>query len=574
MKKITILVALIFISAISFAQVKKANETSLKAVKVLKHINTTASNTKAVVDSLHYDGDNGGNAIGTGAASTFGVYAFFPASVLAGHNAAGNTISSVKVYIDSATTYVTAPATLKIYSDTGVTELRTQTFTAVNGWNNVVLTTPLAIPTTNLYIGYNITTTGGYPAGCDDATAPNPNGNWINFGGSWKHLNQLSASLTFNWNIRALVSGTVLTTPVANCTPLAWNAGDVVVPNTLTSADFILKNVGGGSLTVTSITGLTAPFTTTLIPASVNLSANQTVNFTFTYSPTAAGPSTQTVTVTTNAGPISISLSGNGVQCNTVSTFPWSESFEGATFPPACWTKANPDGGTGWASVANGTTPIPGWNGGTMTVPTGGGTKAAYVTWNTGGTASNDQWLITPKIAVPAGKELTFQVFRYGSYQDIIDVKVSTLTNATADFATTLLSLDSNLLPTTVWVPVGASLSAFATQNIYLAFNEHIADNQGDGAFIAIDLVKIDAATGVAENSQDFVSIFPNPANSRLCIAANRVQTVEIFNLTGAKVASYGSQNSINISDLAQGTYLVRVVTDTKVTTQKINIVR
>jgi energy-coupling factor transporter transmembrane protein EcfT len=74
-----------------------------------------------------------------------------------------------------------------------------------------------------------------------------------------------------------------------------------------------------------------------------------------------------------------------------------NESFEGASFPPAGWTKLSPDGGTGWTSITNGTTPLPGWNGGVATVPTGGGTKTSYATWNTGGATANDQWLITPQ---------------------------------------------------------------------------------------------------------------------------------------------------------------------------------
>ncbi|MCA9946727.1 MAG: hypothetical protein KC449_24770, partial [Anaerolineales bacterium] len=57
------------------------------------------------------------------------------------------------------------------------------------------------------------------------------------------------------------------------------------------------------------------------------------------------------------------------------------ESFEG-TFPPAGWTKLNPDGGSGWAKQAIGTTPIPGWTGGVVTGPANGGSAVAFATWN------------------------------------------------------------------------------------------------------------------------------------------------------------------------------------------------
>lgn len=565
-------VALVLISAFTFAQQKQMNS-GLKAVKVLKSINNVPPTAKSVVDSLHYDGDNS-DGIGTNSANTMSAFAFYPASLLTYYNANGNSITSVKVFVNGIADVTTS--TIKIYSDKGITEVASQVFTAIEGWNDVVLTTPLAIPATDLYIGYQVVCTGGYPIGCDAATEPNPNANWTVNGvaGEWVHLNELAPSLTFNWNIRAMVSGSALTVPIPSCTPLAWAAGNVSLGNSSTSPVVTLKNLGGGTLTVSGITGLSAPYTTTLTPASVSLTNGQSVTFGFTFLPTVAGAINQTVVIATNSGDITFALTGTGVDCAAISTFPWSESFEGTAFPPACWTAASPDGGTGWASVAAGTTPLPGWNGGTMSVPTGGGNNAAYVTWTTGGASSNDQWLITPQLAIPAGKALFFQVFRFGSYQDFIDVKISTTNDQPASFTSTLLSLDSNSLLNQQWLNAGASLSAYAGQSIYIAFNEHVADNENDGAFIAIDLVKVDADDAVAENAIENISIFPNPANNKLYIAANQIQSVEIYNLTGAKVASYGNQNTINVSDLAQGTYLVRVITGAKVTTQKINIVR
>lgn len=67
------------------------------------------------------------------------------------------------------------------------------------------------------------------------------------------------------------------------------------------------------------------------------------------------------------------------------------------------------DGGTGWNRQLAGTTPIPGWNGGVITAPSGGGNAVAFCTWNTGGASSNDQWLITPQVTnVQTGDMLTF----------------------------------------------------------------------------------------------------------------------------------------------------------------------
>ncbi|HRN43076.1 MAG TPA: hypothetical protein PK649_13540, partial [Vicingus sp.] len=323
MKKNYIFMALITLSSLTFAQSssKKVIASDLSSVPVAKGISiiNNSSTAKAIVDSLHYDGNDFTNAIGTNSANTFEAHAFFSASQLAGHNANGNTISSVKVFINGAADV--SSTQLKFYSDQS-TVVYSQSFIPVDGWNDVVLTTPFAIPTTDLYIGYECVADTGYPLGCD-AGPTNPNGDWVVFGGTWYHLPALSASLTYNWHIRAMVDGTPLSTPLAACTPLSWNAGSVEVSQSATSGTFTLTNTGGGTLTASSITGISAPFTTNFVPGSINLGAGQSATFTFSFDPTVAGPVSQTAVINTNGGNISISLNGTGIICNTVTSFPF-----------------------------------------------------------------------------------------------------------------------------------------------------------------------------------------------------------------------------------------------------------
>ena len=146
-----------------------------------------------------------------------------------------------------------------------------------------------------------------------------------------------------------------------------------------------------------------------------------------------------------------------------------NESFEGTTFPPNGWTKASPDGGTGWEMQTIGTTPIPGFVGGSVTsIPNGsGGPQMAFCTYTTGGASSNDQWLITPQIAVSPNYTLNFWVRKFGSYADAIDVKVSVTGAGTAAFTTTLGTL-SYIDVDSGWVQSNYSLSAYAGQNIYI----------------------------------------------------------------------------------------------------------
>lgn len=172
-----------------------------------------------------------------------------------------------------------------------------------------------------------------------------------------------------------------------------------------------------------------------------------------------------------------------------------SESFEGATFPPAGWVKYNPDGGSGWYQLAVGTTPVPGFQGGEiLPVPNGnGGSKVVFSNYQTGGASSNNQWLVTPQIVnVAANATLDFWYRKFGSYIDNLDIKISTTNNQMASFSSlqtfNLTADDSG------WQNINISLASYAGQSIYIAFNEYVANNQADGASFCLDLVEVTGA--------------------------------------------------------------------------------
>ena len=168
------------------------------------------------------------------------------------------------------------------------------------------------------------------------------------------------------------------------------------------------------------------------------------------------------------------------------------EGFEG-DFPPAGWSKLNPDGGTGWMQLASGTSPLPGWVGGEAIPAPDGGNFMAYASWQQGGASSNDQYLITPEIVVADGFEFSFYL-RYwpDEYDDNVDIRISTTTNDNA--------AAFDILVETLTFTVGSSMDwelytynltdyVSAGETVYIAFREYVADNFNDGAAIMIDNV-------------------------------------------------------------------------------------
>lgn len=94
------------------------------------------------------------------------------------------------------------------------------------------------------------------------------------------------------------------------------------------------------------------------------------------------------------------------------------------------------------------------------------------------------------------------------------------------------------------------------------------------GAVPFVGLIN-DFGTGIGHNNMTKdVFIYPNPTSNTLYVVNQKANTVEIYNLTGQVIATFNNQNVINVSNLSQGTYFVKVITDSKVITEKINIVR
>jgi len=175
-----------------------------------------------------------------------------------------------------------------------------------------------------------------------------------------------------------------------------------------------------------------------------------------------------------------------------------NESFENAVFPPAGWIKLNPDGGTGWNRQTAGTTPIPGWIGGTITTPPGGGVGVAFATWNTGGAVSNNQWLVTPQLKNYYDDDSLSFWLRFwpdAGYSDTVDIKISTTTPTVAAFTINVATIvfPRNSADTN-WTQYKYRLRDLITtecKKFYIAFVERVSDNFNDGASVSLDLVSV-----------------------------------------------------------------------------------
>ncbi len=281
------------------------------------------------------------------------------------------------------------------------------------------------------------------------------------------------------------------------------------------------------------------------------------------------------------------------------------ESFESTVFPPPGWIKINPDGGSGWTRVTVGTTPIPGWNGGTITAPPGGGSATAFCTWNTGGINGNDQWLVTPRITnIQSGDSLTFYLLKPGytsqTFSDTFIVLISTTTPTQGAFtAIDTIGIASGS-PDTLWRKHRYRIADYVSPgaNVYIAFREKVQDNQNNGAAFQLDLVNVFSSSISSLNilnrefpvSYKLEQNYPNPfnptTNIKFTIPLDKNNSTEVrlivFNSLGQKVTTLINSNlspgsyeySFDGANLNSGIYYYTLFTEDITETRKMVLIK
>jgi len=147
----------------------------------------------------------------------------------------------------------------------------------------------------------------------------------------------------------------------------------------------------------------------------------------------------------------------------------YQEGFESTTFPPTDWQRISSLGTNQWAR---------------STAQAHSGAASAYMQYQTTGGLD---WLIMPKFAVAATDSIVFwmRLAFVGYPPDSLSLKISTTDSATTSFNTTLLGLREgvNYPPnSTTWYRYAVSLSAYAGQQVFIAFKHY--NNDGDGLYI------------------------------------------------------------------------------------------
>lgn len=531
MKHFTFLLAALVLFSTSFAQLTKrvGNAPAVLTSVKSKSLPMPNNDAKTVVTTLHYDSVNI-DGIGTGSPADFGVYAKHPASVMT--PLVGNYITSVDIYINGATDV--SALEIRLYNDT-TTPVFTQSVSGlVEGWNTVLLNPSYAITAADLLVGYNVTTTGGYPAG-NDAGPHEANGYGdIMYFGSWTTAYAINTALDLNWNIRAKVedSATTCFPPTAlTYSNITYNSADLAW--TSSSSSWNLKI---SSTVIDPATGTGDIYDGTVTSATYSATGLTELTDYYVYIQSSCGTSSSSW-LSSQFTTLKNCTSGN--------TAPWVDDMSNGI---DCWSLYDLDNdGFNWEAGE---------------VITGEFTLNSFSYDNATSTAlTPNNWVVTNKIDINAltTPYLSWKAMSFDAnwVSEQYSVYVSTTGNTPADFGAALFN---ETFTSDAVVYRSIDLSSYSG-DIWIAFRHHdVTDMFG----MAIDDVRVDNTLSVNSNVVNAMelNVYPNPANDKVTIANAEGQKVVILDITGKVVYTIDNASQlqeVNTSDLPVGTYIVRV---------------
>lgn len=257
--------------------------------------------------------------------------------------------------------------------------------------------------------------------------------------------------------------------PEINIAPQTINFTEMVIGKATDNKTFTLSNGGTAPYTIQSIAiNNDVDFEMNLTSSLPQTVLNNQYGFTVKFTPQSAGEKTATITVLTNVGSRTLTVSGTALQAGMT----W-ESFEGENFPAAGWSTIDTDGDNHNFCPWSGTY-----------ARTGDGFAMSNSGSMWGDDYDPDNWMVTPKLTVRNGDKLIWYVRPMNPTipGDHYEVKLSTTGNTASDFS---VQLRDEIVSADVWIKKEIDLSAYANQNVYLAF--HHIDNGEDCYAFAID---------------------------------------------------------------------------------------
>lgn len=192
---------------------------------------------------------------------------------------------------------------------------------------------------------------------------------------------------------------------------------------------------------------------------------------------------------------------------------------------------------------------------------------------NNVGALTPDNWIVSPMVDLTNASgtiSLSWKVFATDPAwnKEKYSIYVSTQ-NTVVALSASGAKFTEGTLPGTATTRT-LDLSAFAGQKIHIGIRHYDTTDQYS---IAIDDVTVTAQTilAVSDVNKKAVSIYPNPATEVLNLNVDsKINSADIYDLAGKLVKSASvADNKVNVKDLQNGTYVLKVNTEAGSTSHK-----
>jgi len=214
--------------------------------------------------------------------------------------------------------------------------------------------------------------------------------------------------------------------------------------------------------------------------------------------------------------------------CANVSVFPFTESFDGTTFVPDCWTLTQVSGTGNWARSTSGSSPT--------TSPHSGPGMAYFNSYSFSSGVKSA--IITPPIDLPAdGYLVKFWMVRdagYSSYADLVNVYYSTTASVSGATLLGTINRNKSMAPVETgadgWYQYSMTLPAGSTGSSRYVVFEGVSAN---GNNIFVDDININAAPTVP-----IFSITPTTKDFGSAVAGGSPTAAQTFTISNVGVGT------------------------------------
>lgn len=421
----------------------------------------------------------------------------------------GTSLSKIRVYIPATGSY-----SIVVYKGTSSpsTQIYSGSFNATSsgGWATLDLPNPVSVDATQaMYITFSSSASSPaaytYYCGNTDGSYLKYNGNWVRYSG-------------LTWMIEGIFTTNSSTGPYTiTAVPNNSNWGTVT---------------GGGTYAAGT---------------SVWLEASANNGYYFVNWNDGVTTARRQITVTGNASYTAV-FAANGTDPSddcTVTSLPWSDGFEGSV---ECWDVIDADGdGNQWNHAQNVNSQY---------VHSGSSCMISESWNNTQGAFRANNYLVSPKIQIPAGANATLSYYARSmssGYPDTLEVLV-TVGNGTTITEFVTLVQPAAITPETM-TRYSASLAAYNGRTIRIAFRHH----SYDGQYIFLDDVQVSTGT---QGIDDVVAYsYRLWAEGRTVVVQDAAGSrMELYDVLGRRVAALKSAAATERIAVAQpGVYFLSV---------------